>query len=464
MTRVRGPDFLARFHEAVPQRLLRWWRGDRHGLPAPIAAYRSALTVPAEVARRRQHDRLRAFLIHARDTSPFHAERFATAGVDPRADDPFALLGALPVLDRATIVNRLDDLISTAYDRASLITVRTGGTSGEPAPFFLAPEDAAAKGDVAEAMRNLMGWWAGQRTAYVWSADRDMPGFRGSRAQRIKAGLIGRFLERRLYLPGTNLDDARLDAHLVALRRFRPTWVQAYPGPMDLIARRALERGLPVVIPHITLTAEPVTPDQRRRLADAFGADVTSWYGAREIGWIAAECSAEKRLHVNHVQTVLETDGDGRILVTDLMSNAMPLIRYELGDRVVLGSTACPCGDPRPTIESVDGRLQETLLLPSGRRIPGVILTRRGLSQVAPGIFEVQYVQDAPDRLDVFYVPSPIFRPEHATALLSDVRGPTGNELTLGGHRVEELRREPNGKIRYAICNVQETPRARVSR
>jgi len=141
--------------------------------------------------------------------------------------------------------------------------------------------------------------------------------------------------------------------------------------------------------------------------------------------------------------------------VTDLLSGAMPLVRYAIGDCAVLGDTPCPCGDPRPVIQSLEGRLQDVLLLPSGMRIPGVILTRRGLSQVAPGIFETQYIQDAPDRLDVYYVPAPHFRPEHATALLADIKGLTRGELEIVGHEATALRREPNGKIRYAICNVQ---------
>ncbi|MEZ6009044.1 MAG: hypothetical protein R3F05_14945 [Planctomycetota bacterium] len=450
-----GPDLLSRFHAAVPQRFLRWWRGDLQGKASVIRSYREQLLASPDEARARQREALRAFLVRAQAETRLHAERMKAAGVDPKADDPYEVLKALPSLDRETLVARLDDAVSTAHDRSTFHTVRTGGTTGEPAPFFLTREDAAAKNDLAEAMRNLMGWWPGQRAAYVWSAERDMPGHHGSWLHRTKAALVGRLLERRLYLPGTGLDDARMDSHLDALRRFRPAWVQAYAGPMDVLARHALARGRACPIPHVTMTAEPSTPDQRRRIAEAFGADVTMWYGSRETAWIAAECSQEKRLHVNHVQHVLEVDADGRMLVTDLLSGAMPLVRYAIGDCAVLGDTPCPCGDPRPVIQSLEGRLQDVLLLPSGMRIPGVILTRRGLSQVAPGIFETQYIQDAPDRLDVYYVPAPHFRPEHATALLADIKGLTRGELEIVGHEVTALRREPNGKIRYAICNVQ---------
>ena len=448
------PDRVSRFVAAVPHRLLRAWRGDRHGDPRAVEAYVGALLASPDAARARQREALRTFLQEARARTRLHRERLEALGADLRIDDPFEVLAALPALDRTTLVERLDDAVSSAHERQHLHTVRTGGTTGEPSPFFLTPEDAAAKNDLAEAMRRLMGWWPGQRAAYVWSAERDMPGHHGSWARRTKMRLVSRWLERRLYLPGTGLDDARLDAHLEALRRFRPAWVQAYAGPMDVLARHAQARGRPCPIPHVTMTAEPSTPDQRRRIAEAFGADVTMWYGSRETAWIAAECSAAKVLHVNHVQHVLEVDDDGRLLVTDLLSGAMPLVRYAIGDRATLGTAPCGCGDPRPTIARLEGRLQDVLLLPSGTRIPGVILTRRGLSQVAPGIFETQYVQDRPDRLDVYYVPAPHFRPEHAAALLADIRGLTRGELEIVGHEVAALRREPNGKIRYCICNL----------
>lgn len=454
MTAKRPWDPLSRFQEAVPHRLLRAWRGDLAGHPRTVRAYVAALSASPDEARARQREALRAFLLRAREETVLHREHLDALGADLRTDDPHEVLAGLPRLDRTTLVERLDDAVSRAQPRETLHTVRTGGTTGQPSPFFLTHEDAAAKNDLAEAMRRLMGWWSGQRAAYVWSAERDMPGHHGSWLRRTKMRLVSRWLERRLYLPGTGLDDARLDAHLEALRRFRPAWVQAYAGPMDVLARHALVRGRPCPIPHVTMTAEPSTPDQRRRIAEAFQADVTMWYGSRETAWIAAECSAAKVLHVNHVQHVLEVDDEGRLVVTDLLSRAMPLVRYAIGDRATLGTSPCACGDPRPTIASLEGRLQDVLLLPSGTRIPGVILTRRGLSQVAPGIFETQYVQDAPDRLDVYYVRAPHFRPEHATALLEDIRGLTRGELVVTGHEVTALRREPNGKIRYCICNL----------
>ena len=42
-----------------------------------------------------------------------------------------------------------------------------------------------------------------------------------------------------------------------------------------------------------------------------------------------------------------------------------PLIRYELSDKVRLAATPCPCGRPFRAIDSVQGRVEETLHFPA---------------------------------------------------------------------------------------------------
>ena len=47
-----------------------------------------------------------------------------------------------------------------------------------------------------------------------------------------------------------------------------------------------------------------------------------------------------------------------------LSSRTLPLIRYEMTDRVRLSSRSCPCGRPFPLMETVDGRTDDMLELP----------------------------------------------------------------------------------------------------
>ena len=53
-----------------------------------------------------------------------------------------------------------------------------------------------------------------------------------------------------------------------------------------------------------------------------------------------------------------------RILVTNLWARTLPLIRYEIPDRVRMAEDPCACGLPFARIADIDGRASEVLILP----------------------------------------------------------------------------------------------------
>jgi phenylacetate-CoA ligase len=54
-----------------------------------------------------------------------------------------------------------------------------------------------------------------------------------------------------------------------------------------------------------------------------------------------------------------------RLLVTVLSSRTIPLIRYEMTDRVRLAAQPCPCGLPFRLLDSIEGRADDVLDLPA---------------------------------------------------------------------------------------------------
>jgi phenylacetate-CoA ligase len=308
------------------------------------------------------------------------------------------------------------------------------------------------KNAAAILLRGRMGWEPGDRAAGLWGAVEDLPtGARDLRG-RLKEAVLAR-IEPMLWLPAADLSDARLDSFASRLRRFAPLVLQAYPSAADLLARRVLARGEPLRIPLVILTAETVFPAQRERIAAALGARVHSFYGAREVGWIAGECVQEERLHLNTDGIHLEIDAAGRILVTDLINRAMPLIRYAVGDRGALAEGSCPCGDPRPVLSALHGRVNDVFLLPSGRRVPGSICDVRNY-QLVDGIVETQLVQEVVDRLHVRWVAGANYRPEHLDTLRRFLDDSFGGELSYDFERVARIEPEPNGKTRYCISRL----------
>lgn len=70
-------------------------------------------------------------------------------------------------------------------------------------------------------------------------------------------------------------------------------------------------------------------------------------------------------------------DGE-KLLVTVLWSRTLPLIRYELADRVRLAAAPEPCRLPFPLVAGIQGRTDDALALPS---------IARGMVSVHPHVF-----------------------------------------------------------------------------
>ena len=125
---------------------------------------------------------------------------------------------------------------------------------------------------------------------------------------------------------------------------------------------------------------------------------------------IAFGCD-EGWLHVNADWVLLEpVDDDYRptppgepsrtVLLTNLANRVQPIIRYDLGDSVIVKPEPCACGSPLPAIK-VEGRHDDVLSMvaPDGRIVRLLPLALTTVVEDAARVPRFQIVQTAPDRL-----------------------------------------------------------------
>lgn len=115
----------------------------------------------------------------------------------------------------------------------------------------------------------------------------------------------------------------------------------------------------------LVVAGEPLSTAKRQRISELWGgAKVIEDYGSTETTSLAGEC-AHGTLHAWADRFLFEVQdpatgdiaptGRGRLLVTTLYREAMPLLRYDTGDLVELTERDCPCGWTLPTVR-VHGR------------------------------------------------------------------------------------------------------------
>jgi phenylacetate-CoA ligase len=125
-------------------------------------------------------------------------------------------------------------------------------------------------------------------------------------------------------------------------------------------------------------TSAILDESSRRYFESVFQAEVIDVYGSFESGCIAWECKPCKGYHIcsDMVKVEILKEGQpvapgerGEVVITNLHSYAMPFIRYRLGDMATLSTKTPECGCSFPLLERIDGRIDDFVVLPNGKRI-----------------------------------------------------------------------------------------------
>ena len=104
----------------------------------------------------------------------------------------------------------------------------------------------------------------------------------------------------------------------------------------------------------VITTGERLHLNERKYLQRELGAEIFNVYGAADPSvWIGSECCYHRGLHIFPQTAYLETSSQGNLIVTSFANRAMPLIRYQLSDKVKFNRRVCACGSHLPRIISI---------------------------------------------------------------------------------------------------------------
>jgi phenylacetate-CoA ligase len=332
-----------------------------------------------------QQTRLRALLEHAVTSSPYYRRMLG-----PHA--PEAPLEELPTLPKATLMERFDEVVCDP--RLRLADLKAHLESGSAEPFLGEYRVASTSGSTG-----LRGVFAFTRREFgVWTAVCLRAMVRVGAAPGARLVAIGApspaAVTRQLFadFQAATPDAPRLSVVtpvpelIEALNAYQPEGLVGYPTIAGILAGEQLAGRLRIQPRWGLYGAEPLTPMIRRRIRAAWGFEPGSIYAATEALGIGSSTPGDECFEMSEdvlvVEVVDERDRPvapgtpgAKVLITNLVSYAQPLIRYELSDVVTLAGGPNPSGRPYRRIASLEGRRMDTLV-PAGPR------RRRG--RVAP--------------------------------------------------------------------------------
>jgi len=418
-----------------------------------------------------QHERLRELLRHASASSPYYRELLGDGAED-------AALAELPVLSKATLMDQFDRVVADPRLRLAAVEAHVAGpdpgallhgdhhvfgTSGTTGRRGVFPQTTAELDSWVEAgwrVRLRLGLGAGVRTI----------GIGAPTPLHITQKLFTAFGGFRDGRPGLTVTTP-LPELVEALNRDQPELLITVPTVARMLAEEQLERRLALRLRGVVLAGEVLADDTSQRIAEAWGIEPFQVYAATEALMMASESPDRVGLHVSEDLVVLEVVDDRnrpvppgepgyKVLLTSLVSRALPLVRYELADTVTIAPGPDPSGRPYLRIERVDGRNDDVLRLPARRGGEAVVLPYRLRAPFAqlPEVRRYQIVlQDR--RLAVRVVLAPDASAETLQRVGAGVRAALeaagAIPLPIAVEPVTEIQREPGlAKVKLVKSEV----------
>lgn len=397
-------------------------------------------------------EKLRWLVQHAYQNVLYYRNLFDAHGIRPAEIQDFADFRRIPLLSKETIRRQAGALVATNFYPQQLIRLTTGGSTGEPLAFFRTR--GAYPQTLAFEWRNYNwnGYHFGDKIAVLRGHSVEPDWFE---YQRNRNALV---------LSSYKMTRANLPKYRAALDQFRPKYILAYPSAIELLAqfiRYGNPPGFLAQLRGIFTSSETLYSEQKILIENTFGVPVFDKYGNSEMVTMIGTC--EKGNYHDFMEysytEILDENGNevigenlsGEIISTGFVNPALPLLRYQTGDRVRVTRRPCPCGRDLTVVQALEGRVKEVIVARDGSQLP--------LAPILFGIHDpnwdqvrrIQFVQAHPGELQILAEtanPNPAEVSEYLTRIFS---GRLAGQFNFRVQIVDEISLTPRGKFQYLI-------------
>lgn len=343
-----------------------------------------------------------------------------------------------------------------APTKQQLIKTTTSGSTGEQGTFYLSKQAES----LTYAAVLLFFKWAGFQLG-----DRHV--LTGITSKRGWEKSLKDLLFRCHYVPAFHLSDPDLERIISLIESRRVKFLAGYASSLYCIASYAASNQKSIELDGVISLGDMLFPHYRRKLESAFGCKIHDTYGCCEGFQIAAQCG-EMNYHVCMPLTFVEILDDegrrappgsfGRVVLTRLDLNPMPLIRYEVGDVAALSNNeSCDCGRKWQLLDAIQGRDTDIIITPNGQRL--IVHFFTAIFENETRIKQFQVVQDDLERIRIRVLPAKGFTADVLDKIRRQILQRCRHDLAVTFDIVDNIPPSASGKTRFVISRIQNHSR-----
>lgn len=399
-----------------------------------------------------QDKKLIKIVRHAAVNVPYYRKIFEKIGLKTESFRGRVDMHKIPLLDKETLRIHQKDFIAENAAKYGINWDSTSGSTGTPLHFIMDHSSKAHK-------------LAGVLRSYRWSGY-----FPGKKVFSLQSysfpdpeALFRRYAFANLWRINARLLTQESALKIVAMiNEIKPDIIIGYPFSIFMLSKLAKEGGGTIAPVSSIVTAGETLSEKRRSLLEtAYGCRVHDFYSLHEAVSIISECDHQTK-HisedfaynevVDHEGNIVAENGTGELVGTGFYNYGMPLIRYKLGDTVVLnGQPTCQCGRQFKSVKEIIGRQNDYIITPDGRYMGNVL---EHSVDNAKGVMLSQCVQDAVDRIYINLIVDESFNDDSLKLFEEGLRSRLGDEIRIEFKKVDALEKKPSGKTPFIYSKL----------
>ncbi len=396
---------------------------------------------------------------------PYYRQKFRDFGWDFRNKEfSYNDFLKIPILEKETIRDRVSEFLNPSYS-GRVTQGSTSGSTGQSLSLYYSSEHES----YSEAARwRAKSWWGiepGSPHVTFWG--RPYSGFKDRLKQSIKS-----YFMNNLLFSAFDLSEEKLENIWKKIGKFKPSVIYGYPSaiyPLSVYIKETKKPADKLNLKVIMTTAESINSQQRDLIEEVFDCKAANEYGCSETGGFVYECP-EGRWHISSELTFIEflnPDGypvppksNGEIFVTHLRNHYMPLIRYRIGDFGSSLDEICSCGRKLPLMHVSVGKESDIINLSNGKKYSSEIFDYINLAIMKAHPDSIKQFRATQKKFDDFEIEikTGSGSTKEAKALFESLlKKELGPEVQIHFRVVKEIEREPSGKLRYFISEVNKS-------
>ena len=363
-------------------------------------------TMPAKDLEALQYQLLKNLIRRVYDSSPFYHDKMKAAGVLPEDLQSLADIRKLPFMKKQDLRDGYPDKTFAVPKKEVVRYHASSGTTGKPTVVGYTRKDIEMWAtSLARAMKSM-----GLGEDDVVQVSNTYGLFTGGLGFHYAAEMIG--------ASAVPASTGNTERQIELIQDLGVTAMACTPSYLLHIGEVAEKKGISLKndtnLRIGLLGGEPWSDKMRERIEDWLGVKGHNCYGTSELsGPMFSECSEMDGVHIwgdlAYVEILDTETGEpvapgekGEMVITMLQKEALPIIRYRIGDITSMYEEPCPCGRTHPRIRRLSGRVDDMLVIRGINVFPSQVQhTLMGIPEVGE---HFQIVVDRKGVLDTMMV------------------------------------------------------------